>query len=335
MKNGWLTVAGYIFLLWGIIDVISKITLYGFWEFDFAWFCSVTLFVLAFGLILKSEFLLNSFLSMALVVQPVYALDYIWISFFNTPLNGSSLFAFQPGFRLIEFINNTRHLLMIPLGFYAVFTQSKESKKSYLFTFVFVIVILGSSYMFTPGYSNVNCVFKPCVKLLNPPFSGFKYFISFSLEMLILMLFVNFLINLLLRKFRNKNSYKKYVISIFVMVLCISFVSIIAGSVKYSKIPKYVCLEPDICQNCIISMKCKYVYGLDNNQTLIYTLGNNENKDYICDVYMAIYPVSPTYEKIANNSWIQSKHSYKIGQKLPYPEIDSGIKIKADCRKLE
>ncbi len=328
-----LVVAGYIFLVWGILDIVLKVSIYSLSELDFIWFCSITLFILAFGLIYKSDILLNSFLSMALLVQPIFVLDYVWIAFFNKPLNGLSLFVFQPGFRLLEFIDNTRHLLMIPIGFYAVFINSKENKKSYVFITLFIMALLVFSYMFTPKYANTNCVFEPCVNQFGISLSGFVYFIFFLIEMIILSLFINSLINIALKKshkFRNKSAYKKLITFIFLLMLSFSFVVIYKSFSNYSKIPRYRCINENNCVGCDVNVKCNYVYGVGENQTLIYTISNKGVSEYVCSTYIVIGK-DKDYKKIAENSWIKSNEKYKIGYKLPYPETDSDIKLKLDC----
>ena len=332
-NNKFLIISGYIFLLWGILDILLKVKTYGFTELSFLWFCSVTLFVLAFGIILNSPMLLNSFLSMALLVQMFWILDYIWISFFDAPLNGLSLFVFQPGFQLLWFIDNFRHMLMIPIGFYAVFRFSREHKKSYLFIPLFVILLLGISYTLTPKYLNINCVNESCINATDS-LSGFYYFIVFLVGTIAIMLLINFVINIIFRrikKLRKRKLYGQIILSVFLMLMLVSIVSMAAASLRYSKIPKYSCAEPDNCDDCTVNLKCKYIYGEGNNQSLMYTIENKGDNDYVCNIYMRIYP-SGEYEKIANNSWIQSNKKYKVANKLDYPNVDSGIKLKSDCK---
>lgn len=327
-----LLLSGYVFLVWGILDVILKVSTYGFTELSFLWFCSVTLFVLAFGIILNSPVLLNSFLSMALLVQPFWVLDYIWISFFDVPLNGLSLFVFQPGFQLLWFIDNFRHMLMIPIGFYAVFMFSRENKKSYLFIPLFIILLLGISYTLTPKYPNINCVNESCISAIDS-LSGFPYFVVFLIITIVITLLINFAINSTLRKIdkaRKRQPYGQIILSIFIVLMLISIASIVAASLKYSKIPKYSCIETDNCDGCAVNLECKYIYGEGNNQNLMYTIENGGNNDYVCDIHMRIYP-SEDYEKIATNSWIRSNEKYKVAHELKYPDMDSTIKLKSDC----
>lgn len=327
-----LLLSGYIFLIWGILDILLKVKTYGFTELSFMWFCSVTLFVLAFGIILNSHVLLNSFLSMALLVQSFWVLDFIWISFFDVPLNGLSLFVFQPGFQLLWFIDNFRHMLMIPVGFYAVFMFSRENKRSYLFIPLFIILLLGISYTLTPKYLNINCVNESCISSMDS-LSGFYYFIAFLIGTIVITLLINFVINIIFRrikKLRKGKLYSQIILSVFIVMMLISISSIVAASLKYSKIPKYSCIEPDNCDDCTVNLECKYIYGEGNKQNLMYVIANKGNKDYVCDVYMGIYP-SEEYVKIVNNSWIRSNEEYKVTRALRYPVTDSAIKLKSNC----
>ncbi|MDP3765004.1 MAG: hypothetical protein Q8R04_00675 [Nanoarchaeota archaeon] len=328
---------GYIFLGLGIFDFILKVNTYGFNELNFLWFCSITLFLLAFGFILKSYTLLNSFLSMGLIVQPVFIIDYIWISFFGVELNGTSLYVFQPTFGLLEFISAAKHLFMIPFAFYGVFLLSRKNKKSYIFTAIFTILLLVVSYAFQPEYRNLNCVKKPCAKFFGGNLSGFWYFIFFVASMIILTLLLNFIINTILEKtekLSHRKSYKISILMIFICLLSIATAAIVMASVKYSKIPKFRCDNENDCTNCPVEIKCRYFDSFGKDLALLYRIKNNDVHDYACDVYMKILPKDTEYKKIGEDYSIRSKKYYDVWENVSYPEVDSQIKLKLDCRML-
>ena len=332
-SDQFIVLFGYIFLIFGIFEFIFKIYIFGFKEFDFLWFCSITLFILGFGMILKNSVLLNSFLSIALLVQPFWILDYIWLTFFNTPLNGVSSFVFSSGYSFLQFILNARHMYMIPFGFFSVFVISRRSRGSYLFIPIFIILLLSSSYLLAPKYSNLNCVFESCLDV----FSKIKdpyYFFFYTTVTIILSLFNALIINMTLKKLhtvRNNKYYKKIILIVFLFLLLISTISVVFAYLKYSKIPKYRCLEPDICADCMVNIKCSYIDVFSSNLTLVYIINNKENKDYVCDVFMRAYPNNSDDIKLANNSFIEAGKKNEAGHILPNPSVNSKIKLKLNC----
>src|SRR3989344_2960976 len=85
---------GYFLLGWGIFDLIYKSLSYGFLDFQFLWFCNISLFILALGLLMDSRVLINFFLAASIVVQPVWILDLLWQLLYNVPLNGTASYVF-------------------------------------------------------------------------------------------------------------------------------------------------------------------------------------------------------------------------------------------------
>jgi len=326
---------GYIFLLWGIFDIVYKTSKYGFRELDFVWFCSITLFVLALGIIFKNSMLLNSFLSIAILVQPAWILDYIWISFFNVPLNGLSSYAFQSTYGILEFINSTRHLLMLPVGLLAVFMLSKKDRRSYIFIPIFITLLLAFSFLFTPEYSNINCVFSSCVDVMND-LSGMTYLTVFLLATIILSIFFNWIINWLLASMedvREMPSYKNAVWAVFIVLIAISIATIVFASRLYADIPKYSCTESEKCDNCSVELICSYATTNQYSRIVLYKIANNGNDDYVCDIFMKILPSEVEYKRIAENSYIRANIVYKAGHALEYPKADSWIVLKPECKK--
>ena len=329
----FIVISGYIFLIFGIFDFIIKISLFGFRALDFLWFCSITMFLLGFGMILKNDVLLNSFLSIALLVQPFQMLDYTWWTFFNTPLNGLSSFVFRPGYSLLQFILNARHMYMIPFGLFSVFTVSRKNMASYLFIPAFVILLLGSSYVFAPKSSNLNCIFEPCLKIFGK-INGLPYSIFYATIIIIISLMIDFIINIFLKFFkgiRNKKYYKSFILIFFLFLLFISTITVVFAFLKYSKIPQYKCFMPDKCIGCNVNLKCNYIDTDSENLTLAYTIKNYGNQNYICDIFIRIYPNDNEYKKIINGFFVESGKGYESRQILPYPLVDSQIKLKADC----
>jgi hypothetical protein len=334
--NKFIIISAYVLIIWGIFDILLKINIYGVGRVDFLWFCSVALFVLGFGILLRSAMLLNTFLSIALLVQPLWMLDYIWISFFGVPLNGFSSFVFQPSFGVLEFVNNFRHMFMIPLGFYAVFMFSRKDRKSYFFIFLFLLSVLGITYILAPPQLNINCVNSSCVGDIG--LTGFSYFIVFVLAVISLSLGINFFINMLLKKFeafRKTEVYRRTISVIFILFMVISSVSIVAASMRYAQIPKYSCLGAEDCVDCTIDLECNYFYGEGENWTLVYTLGNKGDVGYVCETYMQILPIDEKFKKIAENYYIGPSKRYKIHQPLEYYGVDSQIKLISDCSVYE
>ena len=335
MRNDrFLLIAGYIFLIWGIFDIFLKVNIYGLDELSFLWFCSVALFVLAFGIILKSPMLLNSFLAIVLLVQPFWIIDYIWMSFFNVPFNGLSSFVFQPGFGLLEFVDNFRHAFMIPFGFYAVFMISRKSLKSYLFIPAFISSLLFLSYIFVPEYNNINCVQDSCIGLLEKSVPASLYFASFIFSTIFLSLMINFGINKIFEKTeksRHKKTYKNLTLAIFIFLMSVAIASITAASLRYSEIPKYSCAKIEDCTNCTINLECKRFYGNEENWTVVYDIKNYGENWNECQVYMKLGSLE-NYKNITGTIYIDPGKKYTLyHQDLKYPKADTEVKLKSNC----
>ncbi len=335
MKNEkFIVVSGYFFIIVGVLDLFLKIWLFGFLQFDFLWFCSLSMFVLGFGMILKNDMLLNSFLAIALIVQPFWITDFILFSFFNIHVNGLSSYVFQPGFSFMEFLDNSKHLFMIPFGIYAVFTVSRRNFKSYFFTPFLVAFILIASYILPPNLSNLNCVVKPCLKILGR-WSGMGYSLVYLFSIIVLSLVINLMINIILKKvekLKSKKFYKKCMIIIFIVLVCFASASVFAAYLKYLRVPQYVCLKPSSCDNCSIKLECNYVNTDSEKLALLYTIKNYGHQNYVCNIFMRIYPNEGKFTKIVNGSFIESGRKYEVDQILPYPLVDSQIGLKSDCK---
>lgn len=326
-------VFGYIFLFLGIFDLILKISLYGFMALDFLWFCSISIFILALGMILKNAMLLNSFLSISLLVQPFWILDYVWLTFFNVPLNGVSSFVFRPGYTLEQFIINARHMYMIPFGLFCVFTISQKNKRSYFFIPAFIILLLGSTYLFTPRESNLNCAFEPCLDMFK--MRGLPYFFLYTIIIIVVSLLINLIINTFLEKFQgigDKIYYKRILIGFFLLLLLLSTLSVAFAYLKYSKIPKFECLKSEECVDCTVDIKCDYIDVSSENLAVSYTIKNYGEVNYVCNVSMRIYPTDDDYKQIVDNSFIEAYKKYEVGQSLPYPNVNSQVRLKPSCK---
>jgi len=98
IHNKVLVGLGLLFGAWFIFDLTLKIIVYGFTDYDFLWYCDFALILLAYGLFRKNNDFIVAFLASALLLQPLWMIDFAWMGLFKIPLNTLSLSSFQPGF---------------------------------------------------------------------------------------------------------------------------------------------------------------------------------------------------------------------------------------------
>jgi len=339
-KFDFFTVFGVVFLTWGIFDLLLKIFRYGFWEYDFMWFCSFNLFLLGLGLLIRNPLLLNSFLSVGLVVQPIWILDYFWIIFFGQPLNNNAAYIFQPSNTLVEFFNSLRHLLMLPFGFYGWYLLKKKSKNAWIVIILACSFVLGFSVLFTHPANNINCVFEPCTKILDLGLPQNIYFIIFLLTIILTSIIISFILNLIIgflktRKLKkHKKNINRFVFAFFTLMLVVVSIMIVKGALIYFKIPKYKCNPLTECENCKIDLQCRYTTKLDEEFFLFYTISNKNTESYLCDLYFIEKTKEGGKSKlITKNLYIHPNYKKDFTLKISYPNEDTRLIINPSCKK--
>ena len=217
---------GYFLLGWGIFDLIYKSLSYGFLDFQFLWFCNISLFILALGLLMDSRVLINFFLAASIVVQPVWILDLLWQLLYNVPLNGTASYVFDQQTLLPEVITTLKHLFAIPLGFFSAFRYSSPSKKSYYFIIAFGIIFLGLTGILSPENANLNCMGSPCFNVPGIDGKSPLYPYYFASAMILSVIAANFILNLSLKAYRRERNGKACKAIVYAITYLLFFASL-------------------------------------------------------------------------------------------------------------
>jgi len=343
IKFDFFTIFGVVFLAWGFFDLLLKIVKYGFKEYDFMWFCSIILFGLGFGLLLKNPVLMNWFLSIALVVQPIWVLDYLWVVFFGYPLNNNAYYIFQPTHAPIEFFNSLRHLLMLPFGFYGWYLLKEKGKNAWILVAASIIFVMVFSLLFTNPINNINCVFEPCTKMLDFGLPQNIYFIIFLLVIIVSSVVVSFVLNSII-DFLNKSKWAKknkkqiswFVFIIFALTLLLVILMIIKGTLVYYKIPKLGCGPLTECVDCKVDLYCKYTTKIGPEFFLFYVVSNKNDKPYLCDLYLIEEKGKESSSRLIKEKvHVLPKYKKEFKSKIHYPSEDTRLTLNPLCEEAQ
>ncbi len=316
-KNFFLSI-GILLFIWWFFDLILKLRFYQ--EYDFLWFCSISLLVLSLGFILKSPALMISFLSVALIAQIDWTLDFFSYILFSKALTGNASYVFDYGHTPLEFFNSLRHLFMIPLTLLGLKYIKKTSKKSWFVTLVFITILGIASFVLGMPEENLNCVFKPCwpIPFSMPPFLNFIATLIFFI--LVSVFFLNFLINKFLEKVHKERKYKKIFNKIIIVFFVIAVSGVFLGSLVYIRIPHY------ICKNQKGEIFCEGAYSYGKDVEVSYHIKSDEKKNCRIELY--------SQERVLAKENISIEKGTTKGYIIiPIPKKNTDIYLKANCSK--
>ncbi|NQZ85694.1 MAG: hypothetical protein HRU03_08300 [Nanoarchaeales archaeon] len=123
------------------------------------WFCDIGAIIAGIGLIKKNKKIISGILVLALPGQFLWILDFILEIIFNSGFGRTSWIMSVP---LEIFIMSTiLHAVLIPITFYATYKLG-FSKKSFLFSIVFILILMPVSFLISDIHTNLNCINYPC-----------------------------------------------------------------------------------------------------------------------------------------------------------------------------
>lgn len=172
MEDKTLKIIGYITLLFWVISSLSLISIQAY--FAVLWFCNIALLILAIGCFQKSITTIYTVLSISLLFQIPWTIDWIIYVLLNTSLfNIPNLYLGTPIYVVV--LSAIRHIISVPLEI-ALLTQFKPkklSKKEVLIPILIGAISLIISFIL-PTSINLNCMKEPCGNLPFP-FEGIQY----------------------------------------------------------------------------------------------------------------------------------------------------------------
>ena len=177
---------GYILVAYWIIFTFFQFRL-GNFAATF-WFCNIVVMVLAIACFEQSLPLLYFVLATGLFFETPWILD--WVSYVFFDYSFFNLVQFYAGFPLyLLVLTFIRHTLTIPLAFVLLFLfePKKPTKKVVMVLILIIFILLAISYSLDV-YSNINCIYAPCIIAFQDEFHGFSYTIFWTFFVLIISL---------------------------------------------------------------------------------------------------------------------------------------------------
>lgn len=193
----WLAVLS-VFLV--VMDIFAN---WGDWTEVF-WFCPLITLLLAYALFRRSALFLSVCLVLSVPAQSLWALDFIF-EFFGRGMGRTAML--EPCGPLIYWGSAVIHTFVIPVSFWGVARLGFE-RRSLVWAFVCGAILMVGTFLLTPSFKNVNCVFFPCDA--DDPGGGYlRYFLTrvllvWALVVPLSYLFFRFVFRNNLSGFRNQ-----------------------------------------------------------------------------------------------------------------------------------
>ncbi len=171
----------YLGLILLFLEILNILIHYSNWEVfrELFWFCNIVSLIASFSLIFRNRLLLSSIFIASIPAQFLWIMDF-FLQIFGFGL-GRTEWILHSDF-LIFLISTLLHGLLIPFIFYFLYKKGFDKRSLFLSIFLFAILLLASTYIFTDINENKNCVFYPCdmkysdtIYLINPEFGTLTY----------------------------------------------------------------------------------------------------------------------------------------------------------------
>lgn len=326
-KPDWLALGGIIFLLWGIVNSILDVSRYGLEKGEFLWFCNISLFVIAYGIIRKDSRWIIGFLPFAFLTQTFWIFENFFRLATKKNLFGLIEFMYQPGFPLDEFIISHYHLFAIPLALISLFFLKPRKGGTTRIIFACGIIIFFLSYLFSYPDKNINCIKHPCFASLEK-YESFAYSLVFPLALLSVSSILAYYLQALHNRMKFGEKQKFFAVFAFTLVILFSVVFTVFD-VKYKNdLPKFACLGPYEADG--IKISCKYTDSFKTEQMwLVYRV---ESKSSFPKTCTSMIKLNGEMKTLHRNFYVEPGKKYNIAYALPYPKKDALGQLLVACQ---
>jgi len=141
------------------------------------WLCYPSLIILGAGFIAKSRFLIKSQLNILTIPLLIWTTDFIFFIITKNSFLGISDYFFQQGM-LTSKIITSQHLFTIPLALFSIKFVPQKTKKSWIFSLIFISIMFILSRIIGSSENNLN--FSYNFLNLNIPFYPLFWFLAIS-----------------------------------------------------------------------------------------------------------------------------------------------------------
>jgi len=157
-RNNLYFIAGVFFLI--LEAIVIFVNLDAGRPMVLFWFCNHIPLFLSFAFFSRNTALVKAFISVGLIAQALWTIDFIGKVFFDTFVFGYSKYVFGiQGFEL--FVPIIIHMFSIAIAFLATLRE-KTDKRVLLYAFVYLVVLQAITLAITLPEDNINCVQKIC-----------------------------------------------------------------------------------------------------------------------------------------------------------------------------
>jgi len=317
----WFIIIGVlIFLIW-LFDTLTKMRFFG--EYDYLWFCSISLLLVSLAYIFRSNTFIMSFFPIVLEVQIVWMIDFFLLIFAMNTITSNTNYMFDSGQSLIDFIIGLKHLFIIPL----LFIELKYIKKPPMkYSWIFFMFVGLAIIVFSPmiPVDNLNCASYPCWMQTTGHYTVFYSIGFYILSVIICFIFyipIYFLVKKahLKNNIKGKNIYMKILNIIIIIFLILCITGIFLGFWKYFQSPHYQCLNEKSDLYCE-----RAIFKNSTNDFFAYHINNKMGSECNITAYSDGKILANKEQKIYENP----AKGYIF---VPIPSKNTQVLIRAVC----
>lgn len=162
MKDKFLTATGYILLALGVVGIIANI--YTETTNFIIWFCNHTVIILGLAFLFRSRFWITAELSIALIPQVFWSMDFLSKLLFNKYIFGFTSYMFSPDYNPLLYYLSLDHLIITPIALIGLWYLGKPVW-AWEGSLLHGVLLMIPSYIFANG-DNLNCMWKSCVPFI-------------------------------------------------------------------------------------------------------------------------------------------------------------------------
>lgn len=130
------------------------------------WLCNHMGFILGLALLFRSRFWLLAEISLGLLPQLFWSIDFIAYKFFNVYIFNVTSYMFDPSYPKAMYYISMNHLAMVPIALIALYFLGQPKKKAYYGALLHGSLLFIISLFFTNPMQNINCSFKSCMPMI-------------------------------------------------------------------------------------------------------------------------------------------------------------------------
>ena len=197
IKKLFLNFFGIFYIFIGILAFYNSIANSGY--SSVLWISYTVMLLIGLGMLLRSSYLIGSQINIVFIPYLVWSIDFFYNLFFQKSLWGLTDYIFLSR-SVISQIISLQHLFIIPIALISLHFIKSKKVNSWIFSILQVAIFFFITRIFSEPSSNINCVFKDCLGIINSNYI-FVWFTAYF----IMILLINYLTIKSNIFYKNKN----------------------------------------------------------------------------------------------------------------------------------